>query len=143
LSFIETNFYMSMGTKNDLTYPFTDMRMWRQIFSIVINNDDASDYGTIILKRESIFDLHIREGEWTIEERENRETINEEYMLVNRVLSNNFDATQKNIIQYAQLLFTMYITITFVRIWVSKQLSCTDFNCCRCRCLHNFLFTYP
>lgn len=59
---------MSMGTKNDLTYPFDDIRMWRQIFSFVINNDDASDYGTIILKRESIFDLHIlREDGWTIE----------------------------------------------------------------------------
>jgi hypothetical protein len=68
--FIRRKFYMSIRTKNDLTYPFSDIRMWRQIFSFVINNDDdASDYGTIILKRESIFDLHKWEGGWTIEEK--------------------------------------------------------------------------
>jgi len=69
--------------------------------------------------------------------------------VLNRVLSNNFCniyATKK--IQYAQLLFAMYITITFVRMWVSKQLSCTDFLIVVVVvvdqwCLHNFLFTYP
>jgi hypothetical protein len=64
---------MSMGTKNDLTYPFSDIYGCEdRSVSFVINNDDASDYGTIILKRESIFDLHIWEGEWTIEERERK-----------------------------------------------------------------------
>lgn len=49
---------MSMRTKNDLTSSSSERytRMWRQIFSFVIDNDDARDYGTIILKRESIFD---------------------------------------------------------------------------------------
>jgi hypothetical protein len=67
-----------------------------------------SDYGMFILKRESIFDLN----NWDVERRSMK------CMLI-----------QWSSFQYTRLLFIIYRIITFVSLWMNKQLSCPIFNC--------------